>query len=718
MSDQEKREKKPTAATALARIAAEMYTLHRTAGIRSPDGQVVSEGCTYARLKDNPDMKCPLEEIRPTLAEVYEMRQGEVPSARALGDAMNVLLGRARKAKPDDATPGEQTAALLAEHGLSQDPGDAAGAYYTEDGCTYWRRPAQGGGVVPVMLGTFVAQIAEEIVLDDGAERTLTWLVQVETRDGRSGEVRITPDQLGRPQQWAAKAAGTSALVMPGLAIADHLRVAVQSAANPERKTVYTHTGWREIGGGHVYLSASGALGAAGLDDSVTVDLGTLAGYALPAPTAPTAVRDAVRSSLALVAVAPDAVMIPLLAAAYRAPLPVPPDCTVWDYGRSGAFKTALTALAQQHFGPSMDAYNLPGNWTSTANFLVMQAHALKDALFTVDDYSPDITKIDAQRRASAADQLMRGAANRAGRGRLRPDGTRRPDKPPRAQLLASAEDLPPAIESLLARSFLTEIKPGDVKVSLLTKAQGLAADGQYALALAGYVQHLAGRYDADGGLPARLAAERTRLREDARADGQHPRTALNVASLALGWSQFLSYALAAQAITEEEHARLWARSWKALCEVGAEQDRYRRDADPVSVYLTSLDAQIASGGVHLAAPNGGCPLTDAIRWGWEQYITGGDVAMRPRGELIGWTDGENVHLEPDAAYRAARRFAETSGGQLNIAKKVLHGHLRDRGLLATFDPGHLTARHDLGGRKDRRNLHLSVHAFETGARP
>lgn len=54
----------------------------------------------------------------------------------------------------------------------------------------------------------------------------------------------------------------------------------------------------------------------------------------------------------------------------------------------------------------------------------------------------------------------------------------------------------------------------------------------------------------------------------------------------------------------------------------------------------------------------------------------------------------------------------------MGIAPKVLHGHLRDRKLLATFDPGHLTARHDLGGKKDRRNLHMTVHAFETGTRP
>jgi hypothetical protein len=345
-----------------------------------------------------------------------------------------------------------------------------ASVYHMEDGCTYWDKPTPNGPV-KTMLATFAAKIAEEVTLDDGTEQTLTWLLRVTARDGRGGEVRITPDQLGRPQQWAAKAAGTAALVMPGMAIADHLRVAVQSGSRSvARKTVYTHTGWRTIGGSHVYLTASGALGGEGLDESVTVDLGSLSGYALPAVTDLTALREAIRASIGLLVVAPDAVIMPLLAAVYRAPLPLPPDCSVWEYGRSGTFKTAMTALGQQHFGVSMDAYSLPGNWTSTANALEHQAHTLDGALFVVDDYSPDITKADAQRRGVTADRLMRGSANRAGRGRLRPDGTQRPDKPPRAQILASAEDLPPDIPSLLARVFVVEVMPGSVKLPELTK--------------------------------------------------------------------------------------------------------------------------------------------------------------------------------------------------------------------------------------------------------
>jgi hypothetical protein len=101
-------------------------------------------------------------------------------------------------------------------------------------------------------------------------------------------------------------------------------------------------------------------------------------------------VRRAVRASLSILGLAADSVTVPLLAAVYRAPLPLLPDCTPWLRGLSGALKTALCALAQQHFGAGMDAQHLPGSWESTANRLEIDAHALANAVFVVDDFRPD----------------------------------------------------------------------------------------------------------------------------------------------------------------------------------------------------------------------------------------------------------------------------------------------------------------------------------------
>lgn len=525
--------------------------------------------------------------------------------------------------------------------------------------------------------------------------------------------MRISPDQLGRPRQWAAKAVGLDALVMPGVATQDHLRAAVQvGSTSVSRRTVFTHTGWRQIGGRHAYLTASGALGAVGLDESVTVDLSQLGGYALPPVPDVRVVRAAVRASLAILDVAPDAVTVPLLAAVYRAPLPLPPECAVWLYGRTGTLKTALTALAQQHYGPSMDAHSLPGNWMSTANALEDRAFTLADTVFVVDDYSPDATGTDARRRAAAADRLIRGSANRSGRARLRADSTRRPEKPPRGQLLISAEDVPPGVESMRARTFVAEIAPGDVSMPRLTAAQMAAADGTLAIAMAGYVQWLARRYDTGNGLPESLAAERTTLRDSARAQG-HPRYALNVGSLALGWHAFLAFAAETGAINAEESEGLWPRVWKALAHAGAEQERHARDADPISIYLQSLAALLTQGRAYLADPHGR-PPAEATRWGWK-CDDARDGSFRARGDLIGWVDGDDIYLHPESAYTAARRFAAPAM-PLGVSKSAVHKALHERGLLASSQGrGRLTIRKRLGG-GNPPVLHLTISGFDSGS--
>ncbi len=716
MTDQGERPaggRRPSAATRLVQIAVEVYEVHRTADIRDAGGGGVSEGHIYAVLRDDPSRRYELADIRPVIAQMHELRHGSVPSRTALADAMTVLKGKARQAEPDEAAA-DPAAELLAAHGITPDTGtgDAAAAYYTEDGCTWWAW-ASRDGVIPVMLATFEAEITEEVTLDDGTERTLIWLVQVTARDGRTGKVRITPDQLGRPQAWAARAAGTSALVMPGQWVADHLRVAVQSRSQPQRRTIYAHTGWRELGGHRAYLTASGAMNADGLDPSVTVNLGTLSGYELPPETGQASLQEAVQAGLGLFDLAPDTVMVPVLAAAWRAPLPIPADCGVWLYGRTGSFKTELTALAQQHYGRSMDAKHLPGHWTATGNALVTQANMLDAALFVVDDYSPDATAADARRRADAADRLLRGTANRAGRARLRPDGTLRPDRVPRAQVLTSAEDTPPPVESLIARTLIIDVAPGAVDVSMLTDAQARAADGVYATAMAGYIRHLAARWDDDPALPEHLVAVRDELRAQARADGQHPRTSGNVASLALGCLEWLAYARQAGAVDEDEQQELWQRCRKALEAAGAEQDRYLHDGDPVRLYLRALRALIASGRAHLAdaTMRGGMPA-EAARWGWAEGLAVGEPLWRPQGELIGWVVGDDVYLQPDAAYRAARQWADAAGSRLGVSERTLHRDLRDRGLLATTDGPHLTVRRDLSGQRQRRVLHLSTRTI------
>src|SRR6202030_4407099 len=159
-------------------------------------------------------------------------------------------------------------------------------------------------------------------------------------------------------------------------------------------------------------------------------------------------------------------------------------DFSLFVYGATGRFKTALASLLQQHFGPGFAAHRLPGSWTSTANFNERLAFIAEDALLVIDDFRPRAA--ERRRLEGEADRLLRAAANAAGRGRLKSDTSLHSARPPRALILATGEEKPSG-ESLIARIFLVEVAPGDIDSKGLSACQRDADSGIYAQATAGY---------------------------------------------------------------------------------------------------------------------------------------------------------------------------------------------------------------------------------------
>jgi hypothetical protein len=145
--------------------------------------------------------------------------------------------------------------------------------------------------------------------------------------------------------------------------------------------------------------------------------------------------RSAIRASLAVLDLAPDRVTVPTLGAVWRSILGAA-DFSVFVYGATGRFKTALACLLQQHFGAGFAADRLPSSWASTANFNEGLAFIAKDALLVIDDFRPGAA--ERRRLEGEADRLLRAAANGAGRGRLQSDTSLRPAHPPRALILAT----------------------------------------------------------------------------------------------------------------------------------------------------------------------------------------------------------------------------------------------------------------------------------------
>ncbi len=71
----------------------------------------------------------------------------------------------------------------------------------------------------------------------------------------------------------------------------------------------------------------------------------------------------------------------------------------------------------------------------------------------------------DIQRLHRDADRIFRGAGNQAGRGRLSATLQAIPSYYPRGLLVASGEDIPKG-QSLRARLWVVEIRPGDIRLT------------------------------------------------------------------------------------------------------------------------------------------------------------------------------------------------------------------------------------------------------------
>jgi hypothetical protein len=579
-----------------------------------------------------------------------------------------------------------------------------------EDGCLYLADEVSG---TSILVARFIPQVIADIVRDDGAERTQVSRILVTLPNGRAGVAEVTPDRLRDASVWAVEAAGPAAVVMAITRADAHVRAAAQIfGQDHERAVIYAHTGWRLVDGSWRYLTASGALGASGLDTAVTVDLGSdgLNRYRLPDPgAAPEAeLREAVRASLALRGAGPAGLAIPLLGAAYRAPLPVLPDGSVFAAGLTGLGKTTFAALIQQHFGEGLDAKHLPGSWTSTANSLEATAFALANTVFVIDDYNPQGSAREQSDMRRAADRVIRGIANTASRGRLRRDSTAQPSRPPRALVLATGEDVPPG-HSLRARMTITEVDDEVITSIAASGAQKLAADGVYALAMAGYVRYLAGRYDELGDFPRDIKGILSAIRAELTREDQHRRIPEAIASLLAGWGVWLEYARAIGAITAKDQAEIYAEARERLLTVGAAQAGYQQDADPVLIYGRALAAAVVAGAAHLAdSATGNAPRMGVSRaWGWTEVLTGQVVDLRPNGKCIGWVspDGD-VYLDSSSAYVAACEYAAKAGTPLAQGRVTIGKRLHKGGFLATTDGRDLQPKKDvLGGR--RRVLHV-----------
>ena len=460
----------------------------------------------------------------------------------------------------------------------------------TSSGLRWIRRDVTRGGAVrevEIPLTNFTAQIVRDVLEDDGTETRRTFEMEATLYVGDSAQramrrFSLAADRFGA-MAWPAQYLGAAAILYPGQNVREHARVAIQTLFGvvPERR-VYTHTGWRQIDGAWRYLHVAGAQGAHDMREYVAVALPPdLLGYRLPLLSSTVhdersdEIADAVRASLRMLDVAPDAVTAPVYAAVWRAALGGA-DFSLHLAGQTGEGKSELAALAQQHFGAGMDARHLPAAWASTSNALESLAFHAKDALLVVDDFIPSGTMSDTARLHREAERLVRAQANHTGRQRMRSDTSLRPAKPPRGLILSTGEETLRG-SSLRARRLILEHAPNSMDWERLSACQHDAAAGQYALAMAAYLRWCAGRYDA---LQARVRTDAIRAliehqQSTEPASALHKRTRASVGHLLAAMAIFLEFVREIGALSAPEAHAYMSRAAQALARVGGQQLAY-----------------------------------------------------------------------------------------------------------------------------------------------
>lgn len=567
-----------------------------------------------------------------------------------------------------------------------------------------WRLKPTRDGPIPEKLANFSATITGETIEDDGAEQHRTVDLEVRGLAGDPTLLTLAADEFGG-MQWPLRHLGTRAIVEPGTLKPSYLRCAIQSLSSKTTvRTVYSHTGWTKIGDQHVYLHAGGAIGTNGTCVDILTQLPPgMERYVLPEPPQAEELEIAMRVMLGVLKLGPARVMFPLLAAVARAVLGQV-DFSLFLVGQTGAFKSETASIIQRFFGAGFDARHLPGSWSSTGNALEEQAFRAKDAILVVDDFKPSGGAADAQLHA-LADRVFRAQGNGAGRQRMTAELQLRAQRPPRGLILATGEELP-AGESLRARLLVLDVAPGDIQVDRLTRLQQQAAAGLLS--------------QATSALVAWCAPQLERLRQELRDQsatrrtrylGGHARTAGVLAELDVAMEILLRCICEVTqelVLTRSEAGAVLEECRASFREILETQQAEVAAADPVRSYLELLAAAISSGKAHIIGSDGAAPELPES-WGWR--VEGG--VIRPSGLCIGWRYGENLYLNPAAAYQVATAL-DTGVRRITVAMRTLHRRMFERGMLLSREPSRntYTKRIDRGGRR-QSYLHVSTSALD-----
>lgn len=521
-------------------------------------------------------------------------------------------------------------------------------------------------------LTNFVIKIDADTVIDDGAERKHTFSLSGAGVDGTEWtDLKVTPAETSR-HGWHIERLGATAVLAPLPRANDHLLAAMQTLSSPQKATAFAHTGFRDVGGQPVFLHADGGIGSAAVN---TILDGQLGAYRLPDSVVDAA--DALSWSLKLLEVGLPTVTMPLLLAAYRAPLSeiLPMDSAIHVYGKSGAQKSTLVALALNHFG-SFTYSNLPASWNDTEAALEYFLFGAKDVLAVIDDWSPKSSDLHDETRRKG-NKIFRAIGNRSARRRMRSDLSARPARPPRGLVISTGEDVPTE-ESILARMLLVPMAKGDIDKIGLTLLQ----DNQHRLghAMRAYIEWLIPKLDVlKVWLPIRFRLHRARFQ---RA-GVHLRGGAAAAHLAVAGDLIVRFASDVKVFDALQADRFLVEVEDSLVSLLSDQSSRQEESDPVRRFLTWLMDLVAQDKVGIRPTTGGANTINS-------------------SVHVGWQDANHFFLIPSGVYGEVVAAMKMAGEAMPVSTRSLSQRLHEAGVLVREERDVYTTKRTFNGKKER----------------
>ncbi len=590
------------------------------------------------------------------------------------------------------AAPAEGAAGLQQGAESAQPvPGGDLRQYYHELYTRTFSYASDGGRTYAVgkddtkELASFTCAPVEEITRDDGAETRKEFVMEGVNAYGQRLRPCVVSAERFAAMSWVMEHWGFGANILPGQTVKDRLRHAIAEVGrfSAAPRTIYTHTGWRRIGGAWVYLYQGGAIGAQGVSVELEGKLSRLYCFTRAEHDPPAAMR----ASLGLLSALPGHIAFPLLCTMYLAPLREwfrsnPPAHVLFLYGGTGTGKSTAAALFLTHFSDQASAKGAAASFEETANALRLKAFWTKDAPFLVDDFHPVGSIKERKDMSDKAQALSRSFGDNAERGRMTADGRLRKERPPRGLGMISGEDLPDIGQSGSARYFVVEVKAGDVLgCPELNSLQLAGRQGLYARAMMGFIDWLRGQAEAlPEALEAAFAEYRTMAR--ARLGAAHGRAVDAVAHLSCALRMMCKCWMEAGVLAPQEAQALFQRGTAAFLATATAQTRDALEEDPVDLFLSCLRELVITGQARIADP---------------ADIEGGGFTL---AQACGLMDEQYVYLLPGQAYGAVCEHLRKQGGRaFPVGSQTLGKRMKERGMLLPDPRGNPARNKRLAGK-------------------